>query len=115
MIDLRVEAIGFIGYYCAVYRCPGTPDRFLDGDDGKPRRFPTAAAAIREARAALETDHAAADAPAGDSDPLGAKAWLHERDARATAERIAVFGPDGPASLSRNGRDIPVTHRRRQR
>lgn len=51
--DIRIEAIGFIDHYCAVYRRRGEHDEFLVDQDGKRRRFETAAAAICAARAAI--------------------------------------------------------------
>ncbi|MBE1208130.1 hypothetical protein [Aminobacter carboxidus] len=111
MSDLRVEAIGFPGYYCAVYRRDGIPDRLLDGADGRPEQFPSAWAAVQAGKAAL-VQRRDADAPFVGADPLGVETWLADRDAAIAAERHKVFGPDQPRD--RGGRTFVVERRRRR-
>lgn len=50
---IRIEAVGFLDHYCAVYRRPGERDEFLVDGEGNRRRFETAAAAIYAARSAI--------------------------------------------------------------
>ena len=50
---IRIEAVGFLDHYCAVYRRPGEHDEFLVDGEGNRCRFETAAAAIYAARSAI--------------------------------------------------------------
>lgn len=50
---VRIEAVGFLDHYCAVYRRPGEHDEFLVDGEGNRCRFMTAAAAIYAARSAI--------------------------------------------------------------
>jgi hypothetical protein len=56
------------------------------------------------------------NAPTGPETALAGKvlAWRQERQESAGAERIKVFGSDGPSTVMSNGREVPIVRRRRR-
>lgn len=72
----------------AVVKEAGKPDLIIDGEDGRPRPYPSAHAALSAARRAI-----------GQVEPVriedGIRAWRRDRDRRIAEERERVFGKEG--------------------
>lgn len=103
---LRIESVPFRDHYLAVYRRPGRPDEILDGDDGKPRRFPSATAAIAAAKLALTFVRSTREPKV--EDLLGTATWHEDRAATAVSQQLDALG-----GIVVRGRLIPVERRRR--
>lgn len=104
--DLCIVSMPLRDYYVAVYRKAGQPDRILDGDDGKPRQFPSATAAISAGRLALVFNRPSLQP--SEEGMLGVGTWHEDRAASVAAGQIEALG-----GIIVNGRVVPVERRRR--
>lgn len=109
-MNVSVDVVALGDDYCAVFRRPGKPDEFLVDDRGRPQKFASASAAMRNGRKALAGEAAAAT-PARD-DELGVRGWRAAKDAELAAERERVFGPDKRKTIERGGRTVIIERRR---
>lgn len=110
-MNVRVDVVALGDHYCAVFRRPGEPDKFLVDDRGRPQRFASASVAMRQGRKALAIENAPAMAPT-DSDILGARSWRATKDAELAAELERVFGPEKRKTIERGGRTVIIERRR---
>jgi len=84
----RADILIIGDHHFAVVKEAGKPDVILDGEDGRPRPYPTAYAALSAAKRAI-----------GHVEPVriedGIRAWKRDRDRRLAEERERVFGAKG--------------------